>query len=138
MAALTTLAHALIGAPEPLPRAVLDRYPELAHARWRRGGVFPRIAGICLGQRSVAGITFWRTVFLGADCRPTVELLLHELRHVQQFEQSPAFPLLYLWETLKSGYHLNRYERDARDWAAQRLRVDTDQGQVCEPRRHAP
>jgi hypothetical protein len=105
-----------------MPRGLLERFPELKRVRWRQGGLFPRIAGWCLGQRSVAAVTLWRTVYLGDRCRPSVELLLHELRHVQQFEQSRAFPLLYLWETLKSGYHRNRYERDAREWAERRAR----------------
>lgn len=120
MAALTWLARAVIGAPEDLPRAMLDRHPELAGARWRRGGFLPRVAGWLLGQRSVAGITLWRTVFLGRNAPLSVELLLHELRHVQQFEASRAFPIEYLWETLRSGYYGNRFERDAREFAAAR------------------
>jgi hypothetical protein len=121
VAALTQLAYAVIGTPVRLPQRVLDRHPDLRNAHWRQGGLLPRIAGLCLGQSSVAAITLWRTVFLGARCRPSDELLLHELRHVQQFEQSRAFPLLYLWETLKSGYHRNPYERDAREYAAARV-----------------
>ena len=49
-------------------------------------------------------------------------LLLHELRHVHQFEASLAFPLLYLWESLVHGYKDNRFEADARAYAAHRLR----------------
>jgi hypothetical protein len=122
---LTWLVRGFYGNPVRLPRALVERYPELNGARWRQGGLFPRIAGWCLGQRSVAAVTLWRTVYLGARCRPSAELLLHELRHVQQFAESRAFPLSYLWETLKSGYHRNRYERDARDWAAARVVRDT-------------
>ena len=50
------------------------------------------------------------------------ELLLHELRHVHQFEASPAFPVLYLWESLFRGYHRNRFEADARAYASSRVR----------------
>ena len=83
--------------------------------------MLPRIAGWLLGQRSVAGITLWRTVFLGRHAPLSVELLLHELRHVQQFEASRAFPVQYLWETVKSGYYRNRFECDAREFAAARV-----------------
>jgi hypothetical protein len=52
----------------------------------------------------------------------SVELLLHEARHVQQFEASLTFPILYLWESLRRGYVRNRFEVDARAYAAARLR----------------
>ena len=138
MAALSQLARSIVGTPEPLPEPLLERHPELARVSWRRGGLFPRIAGLCLGQRSVAAVTLWRTVFLGAQCRPSAELLLHELRHVQQFERSRAFPLQYLWETLKSGYHLNRFECDARDYAAACLQSGNTSGHAGESLRRHP
>jgi hypothetical protein len=128
VAALSAIRDTIIGTPERLPEAVLRQHPQLANVRWRRGGLFPRVAGWCLGQRSVAAVTLWRTVFLGERCQPTVELLLHELRHVQQFEESRAFPLLYLWETVKSGYHRNRFECDAREYAATCLMTHRDNG----------
>lgn len=110
-----------MGVPVELPAALLERYPELARARFRRGGLPPRVGGWCLGQRSVAAITLWRTVFLGVDARLSAPLLLHELRHVQQFGASRGFPLRYLWESIRRGYHANRYELDADRWAAFRL-----------------
>jgi hypothetical protein len=64
----------------------------------------------------------WRTVFLAPHARLDAELLLHELRHVHQFEASAAFPLLYLWESLFHGYRGNRFEADARAYASSRLR----------------
>lgn len=128
MAALARFAQALIGTPERLPESVLRPHPELTKVHWRRGGLFPRVAGWCLGQRSVAAITLWRTVYMGARAPISLELLLHELRHVQQFEESRAFPLLYLWETLKSGYHRNRFECDAREYAATCLMTHRDNG----------
>lgn len=115
-----TLGRHLFGRPLVLPPELVTRYPELAAARWRRGGLPPRVAGWFLGQRSVAAVTLWRTVFLGAGIVPSGELLLHELRHVEQFGASAAFPLRYLWE-LRRGYHANRYEVDARAYAARRL-----------------
>ena len=113
---------ALIGRPVALPASVVRRFPELATIRWRRGGLPVRVAGIFLGRTSVAAITLWRTVFLGPRARLDVELLLHELRHVHQFEASVAFPLLYLWESLFHGYHRNRFEADARAYASSRIR----------------
>ena len=112
----------LIGRRIELPAAVTGRFPELAAVRWRRGGVPVRVAGLFLGQRSVAAITLWRTVFLSPSAPMEPALLLHELRHVHQFEASLAFPLLYLWESLVHGYKDNRFEADARAYAAQRLR----------------
>lgn len=112
----------LIGRPFQLPAALVARWPDLAHARWRAGGLPPRVGGWMLGTRSVAGITLWRTIFLAPDTTLDPALLLHELRHVQQFHGSPAFPLLYLWESVTRGYHRNRFEADARQYAEARLR----------------
>jgi hypothetical protein len=113
---------ALIGRPVSVPEALLRRYPELAAVRWRRGGLPVRVAGLVMGRTSAAAITLWRTVFLAPHARVDAELLLHELRHVHQFEASAAFPLLYLWESLFHGYHRNRFEADARAYALSRLR----------------
>ena len=113
---------ALIGRPVALPASVVRRFPELATIRWRRGGLPVRVAGIFLGRTSVAAITLWRTVFLGPHARLDVELLLHELRHVHQFQASAAFPVLYLWESLFRGYRRNRFEADARAYASRRVR----------------
>jgi hypothetical protein len=105
-----------------LPDAVVRRYPELLEARWREGGLPPRVGGICLGRRTVAGITLGRTVFLAAGLAPTPGLLLHELGHVRQFGSSRWFALRYLWESARRGYSANRYERDAQAFADERLR----------------
>lgn len=113
---------ALIGRPIELPRTLRDRWPELRRARWRRGGLPPRIGGWCLGQSTVAAITLGRTIFLGAEAPLSPELLLHEVRHVHQFEAARAFPVRYLWESIRRGYHRNRFEVDARAFAARRLR----------------
>jgi len=120
--AFAALAAPLIGRPTTLPRELLDRYPELAEARWRRGGLPVRVGGWCLGQRAVSAITLWHTIWLDTESSPSEELLLHEIRHVAQFEASAAFPLLYLWESLRRGYVRNRFEVDARAYAASRVR----------------
>jgi hypothetical protein len=111
----------LLGRPEEISRDLVQQYPELGAVRYRRGGLPPRVAGWCLGLRSVAAITLWRTIWLGDRAGADVELLLHESRHVAQFGASKAFPLLYLWESLRRGYWNNRYEVDARAYAAQRM-----------------
>jgi hypothetical protein len=112
----------MIGRRIALPAALLARYPELERVRWRRGGLPVNLAGWCLGQRSAAAITLWGTVFLAPTVSMDAELLLHEFRHVQQFESDVSFPLRYLLESARRGYFANRFEVDARDYAAQRLR----------------
>jgi hypothetical protein len=84
------------------------------------------VGGWCLGQSTVAAITLWRTIWLAPGITPSGELLLHELRHVAQFEESALFPLRYLWESLRYGYFRNRFEADARAYAASRIRETTD------------
>jgi hypothetical protein len=119
-AALATW-RALVGRPMTLPGPLLQSYPELAGARWRRGGVAVRIGGWCLGRASVAGITLGRTVWLAPGVPLAPELLLHELRHVHQFAEDRAFPLRYVWGSLRHGYLRNPYEADARQFAARRV-----------------
>jgi len=121
-AIFAAIVRPLIGCATELPPDTLIRFPELAAARWRRGGLPVRVGGWCLGQSTVSAITLWRTIWLAPDLSPSDELLLHELRHVQQFEARLAFPLLYLWESLRRGYVRNRYEVDARAYAANRVR----------------
>jgi hypothetical protein len=104
-----------------LPPALLARYPELADARWRRGGLPVRVGGWCLGRATVAGITLGRTIWLAPRAPLAPELLLHELRHVHQFASDRAFPLRYVWRSLRHGYAQNPYEADARHFAASRV-----------------
>ena len=118
------MAEKVVGMPVALPAHVLARWPELARARWRRGGLPPRVGGWCLGTDTVGAITLWSTIWLGKATRlDDVELLLHELRHVEQFAQVRTFPLQYLWESARRGYHRNRFEVDAVRHAAQRVRA---------------
>ena len=111
----------LLGVPVELPRALVATFPELGTARFRVGGLPPRVGGWMLGQRSVAAITLWRTIFVAPGVRLEPALLLHELGHVRQFEASPTFPVRYLWESLRRGYSANRYEADAQRYADARL-----------------
>jgi hypothetical protein len=115
------IAGVLIGRPEPLPEDLTRRYSELRTVKLRRGGLMPRVGGWALGRATVDAITLRRTVFLAPHARTDAPLLLHELRHVQQFLESGTFPLRYLWESLRHGYEANRFEQDARSYAARRL-----------------
>lgn len=123
MAILSRLRAAVIGHRITLPPTLLERFPELAAARYRRGGLMPRIGGWFLLAPRVDGITLGRTVWLATGIPLDAGLLLHELRHVQQFLATSAFPALYAWESLRRGYHANRYEVDARHYAAARLQT---------------
>ena len=89
-------------------------FPELAHMRLRRGGLPPRVGGLCLGVGSVAGITLWGTYLSARTSIRRRISLLHELRHVQQFQADPLFPVRYVWETVRRGYARNRYELECR------------------------
>lgn len=118
-------AHAalalLVGRREALPAHLLARYPELAEARWRRGGLALRVGGWCLGRSTVHGITLGRTVHLAPGVGAPPGLLLHELAHVRQFARDRGFPLRYVWESLRRGYGRNRYELEADAFAARLL-----------------
>ena len=112
----------LLGSPMTPPPEVLARYPELAAARFRSGGLPVRVGGWLLGRSRVDAVTLGRTIFVARETEPSPELLLHELRHVQQFCESRAFPFRYIWETVRRGYFENFFERDARSFAARRVR----------------
>jgi hypothetical protein len=90
---VATIVEALIGRRCALPAALVARFPELASVHWRRGGIPVYVAGWFLRQRSAAAVTLWRAVFLDPEVGLDPELLLHELRHVRQFEGNPAFPV---------------------------------------------
>jgi hypothetical protein len=115
------LIAALVGKPLQLPADIVARYPELSRVSYRRGGLPVRLAGWPLGQSSAAAITLWQTVFLADDTPVTAALLLHEFCHVNQFLRSRTFPVSYLWQSLRYGYHRNAYEVDADRYAADRL-----------------
>jgi hypothetical protein len=121
LALLRALTAPLIGVAEAVPAQLLHLFPELEALRLRRGGILPRIGGWFLGQRWVDGITLGRRVWLSPVAVPAAELLLHELRHVRQFQAVSAFPFRYCWESLRHGYSHNRYELDARRFVAARL-----------------
>jgi hypothetical protein len=115
------LIRALIGEKIELPPATLEKYPDLAQATYRRGGLPVRIGGWALGTSTAEAITLWRTIFVAPRTPLTPGLLLHELRHVHQFLQRRTFPFSYLWQSIRYGYSRNAYEEDARRYAASRL-----------------
>jgi hypothetical protein len=117
-----SVVRAVLGTPEPAPTSLVRQFPELALLRLRRGGVPVHVAGWALGHPGAAAITLWRHVFVHPTTSLDADLLLHELRHVHQFQASASFPLLYLWETMRRGYHANRFEADARAFASARRR----------------
>src|SRR5688500_19191174 len=86
MEALSRLLEALVGRAVELPPQLTQRYPELRDARYRMGGLPLRVGGWTLGASTVSGITLWRTIWLTAGAERDAELLLHEIRHVQQFQ----------------------------------------------------
>ena len=122
MGVWSVLKGAVTGRAAAVPSALLAAYPELGTIRWRRGGLPPRVGGWFLGHRTVAGITIGRTVWLAPDAPWNPGLLLHELRHAEQFGADRLFPLRYVWASLTRGYHRNPYEQDAVAFAGQRLR----------------
>lgn len=121
MGALTWIVHMILGRPVDLPPQLAQEFPELNSARYRIGGLPLRIGGWSLGVSTVSGITLWRTIWLEHVDLMEAELLLHEIRHVQQFQASSSFPFHYIWESLRRGYHANRFEVDARRYASARL-----------------
>ena len=121
MGALSRIVQAIVGRPVDLPPQLSQQYPELNGARYRIGGLPLRVGGGSLGASTVSGITLWRTIWVESSVDWEAELLLHEIRHVQQFEASSSFPLQYIWESLRRGYHANRFEVDARRYASARL-----------------
>jgi hypothetical protein len=78
------------------------------------------------GNKNVEAVAFWNSVFLrdiywpiDPQNRTTIELLFHELIHVEQFRRSPfLFPIKYLVDHLRYGYWNNPAEVEARDRAS--------------------
>ena len=121
MGALNRILQAIVGRPVALPPQLAEQFPELRAARYRVGGLPLRVGGWSLGATTVSGLTLWRTIWVEPGFIWEAELLLHEVRHVQQFQASVSFPLQYVWESLRRGYHANRFEVDARRYASARL-----------------
>ena len=122
------IIDAIAGTRFELPAEMTKRYPELANARYRRGGLPVRLGGWALGVSTVDAITLRRTVFLSPKTPLSASLLLHELRHVHQFLGERTFPVRYLWQSIRYGYSRNAYEVDARRYSALRRGTADEEG----------
>ena len=77
------------------------------------------IAAKKLQSRSVA-IVLGKTIHLHGATRETFlqneRWLKHELCHIKQYHEHGhvTFIAKYLWESLRKGYHNNKYEAEAR------------------------
>jgi hypothetical protein len=121
MGAISRVVTMIVGRPIELPEEMKLRYPDLAQANYRRGGLPVRIGGWALGTSTADAITLGKMIFIGQNTPLSAALLLHELRHVHQFLERKTFPVSYLWQSLRHGYTGNAYEVDARNYSARRL-----------------
>jgi|SRR6478672_5374241 len=77
------------------------------------------IAAWKLGAESVA-IVFGKTIHLANTSRSEFlsndSWVKHELCHVRQYQQHGYLGFLckYLWESIRKGYYLNKFEAEAR------------------------
>jgi hypothetical protein len=65
----------------------------------------------------VIGKTIHLYNVLKEDFLSDKEWVKHEICHIRQFEEHGFFPfiLMYLWESIKNGYHKNKFEAEARN-----------------------
>ena len=88
--------------------------------RIREQSWIARLAARKLGCNHIA-VVIGRTIHLhntpAARFLERRRWLLHELRHVEQFEEHGfmCFLFRYLFESLRSGYYQNRFEIEARE-----------------------
>ena len=85
----------------------------------REHSFLARIAAIVLKQKKVAIVTgniihLWNT--RKEEFLSNKKWLQHELVHVLQYAEHGRlkFMLMYLWESIKNGYHKNKFEAEAR------------------------
>jgi hypothetical protein len=78
-----------------------------------------RLGALFLRSRQMA-VTVNNTICLHGVSTPDFlkdqAWLRHEIEHVRQFKKEGVllFLLKYFWETIRKGYHHNRYEQAAR------------------------
>ena len=85
----------------------------------REHSFIARIAAIVLREKKVAIVTgniihLWNTK--REEFLSNKKWLQHELVHVIQYAEHGRFKfmILYLWESIKKGYHKNKFEAEAR------------------------
>jgi hypothetical protein len=92
----------------------------MKEVRIKENSLLARIAAYKLRTKQCA-IVINRTIYLHNTSRENFmanrKWLLHELKHVEQYQRYGAirFILLYLYETVRRGYHNNRFEVEARE-----------------------
>lgn len=85
----------------------------------KEGSLLAQIAAKKLKEKSVA-IVIGRTIYLhgisNLEFAKNERWLRHEMAHVNQFKQHGLLPFIlkYLVESLRKGYHNNKYEVEAR------------------------
>jgi hypothetical protein len=85
----------------------------------KENSLLAKIAAFKLGSRKVA-MVLGRTIHLHNTSKEAFlqnhRWVKHELCHVRQFKQHGyiLFIIKYLWESIRSGYHNNKYEVEAR------------------------
>ncbi|MEP7319274.1 MAG: DUF4157 domain-containing protein [Panacibacter sp.] len=86
----------------------------------KENSVIARAAAIILRSDSMA-IVIGNTIYLwNTEKSKFLEnnrWLRHELTHIAQFKRYgfTRFVFLYIFETIKKGYHKNRFEKEARE-----------------------
>lgn len=100
--------------------AHMDRAPDLSGVRIFCGEKLPFDRWL----KPYVGVTLWNRIYLrepfSFEDNGKFELLIHELVHVRQFQQSPLlFPLKYLWYLMTRGYANHPAEYEAITIAAQ-------------------
>lgn len=86
----------------------------------RERSFLARMAAWRLGRSPMAMVWGRRILLHGIsreDFLKDERWLRHEMEHVRQYAQYGfvRFLVLYLWESMRNGYHHNRFERAARD-----------------------
>lgn len=95
----------------------------------RENSPLARIAAGRLGTDNVA-MVIGHTIHLYGVSRSRFlareSWVCHELQHVAQYERHgiAGFVLRYLWESLRRGYHANRFEAEARAAESDRTLLD--------------
>jgi hypothetical protein len=85
----------------------------------KENSLFARIAAFKLGTKSVA-MVLGKTIHLHNATKEEFlqnkRWVKHEHCHLRQFQQHGyvVFIIKYLWQSIRSGYHNNKYEVEAR------------------------
>ncbi|MDE3247208.1 MAG: DUF4157 domain-containing protein [Bacteroidota bacterium] len=85
----------------------------------KEGSLLARLAAWKLGQDKMA-MVMGRTILLhdtsAQEFINNRKWIRHELAHIRQFEKHGFLPFLckYLVESIRHGYHNNKYEQEAR------------------------